>query len=123
MTGYAIRKSISGRVDWNGRTALQTNIVSTKIYFDNVAATTTERELMDLFSTYGNVVDVHIVIDRAHPERHGRGFVTMITPEGARAAMQALDGKAFGGILTLSEAPPPGWPTRPSPRPRTNSVN
>ena len=98
--------------------------MNTKIYFDNVAATTTERELMDLFSTYGNVVDVHIVIDRAQPEPHGRGFVTMITTEGARAAVRALGGKAFGsGILTLSEAPPAGWPTRPSPRRGTNSVN
>jgi len=98
--------------------------MSVKIYFDNVAATTTERELMDLFSTYGNVVDVHIVIDRAHPEPHGRGFVTMITIEGARAAVQALGGKAFGsGILTLSEAPPTDWPTRPSPRRGTNSVH
>ena len=99
--------------------------MNTKIYFDNVAATTTERELMDLFSTYGNVVDVHIVIDRAHPEPHGRGFVTMITTEGARAAVQALGGKAFGsGILTLSEAPPDGsLARRPGSRRGMNSVS
>jgi RNA recognition motif-containing protein len=98
--------------------------MNTKIYFDNVAATTTERELMDLFSTYGNVVDVHMVIDRANHEPRGRGFVTMITPQGARAAVQALGGKAFGaGILTLSEAPPAGSSTRPSPRRGTDSVN
>lgn len=96
--------------------------MSIKIYFDKVAATTTERELINLFSTYGNVVDVHIDIDRAHPAPHSRGFVTMITTEGARAAVQALGGKAFGsGILTLSETPPVGWPTQP--RRGSNSVN
>ena len=79
---------------------------------------------MDLFSTYGNVVDIHIVIDRAHSEPHGRGFVTMTTTEGARSAVQSLGGKAFGsGILTLSEAPPTDWPTQPSPRRGTNFVN
>ena len=95
--------------------------MNTKVYFENVAATTTERELIDLFSTYGNVVDVHIVIDRAHSEPYGSGFVTMITSEGARAAVQALDGKAFGpGILTLSQSPP--VPTRrPGSRRGTNS--
>jgi len=99
--------------------------MSIKIYFDNVAATTTERELMDLFSTYGNVVDVHMVIDRANHESRCRGFVTMITPQGARAAVQALGGKAFGtGILTLSEAPPADRPERPpNPRRGTNSGN
>src|SRR5580765_8331643 len=79
--------------------------MNTRIYFDNLAAATTERELTDLFSTYGNVVDVHIRVDRTRPEPCGRGFVTMITPEGARAAIQSLGGKAFGaGTLTLSEA-------------------
>jgi RNA recognition motif-containing protein len=98
--------------------------MNTKIYFDNVAATTTERELMDLFSIYGNVVDIHIVIDRTHQEPCGRGFVTMITPEGARAAVRALGGRVFGtGILTLSEAPLAGGPVRPSPRHGTNAVN
>ena len=67
--------------------------MNTRIYFINLPNSVTEKELTDLFSTYGNVVDVHIVIDRAHPEPHGRGFVTMITTEGARAAVQALGGK------------------------------
>jgi cold-inducible RNA-binding protein len=81
--------------------------MNTKIYFNNLAATVTERELMDLFSVYGNVVDIHIAVDRTNPEPRGHGFVTMITPEGARAAIQSLGGKALGtGVLTLSEATP-----------------
>ena len=71
--------------------------MNTKIYFNNLPATVTENELTDLFSAYGNIVNVHIAADRA-------GFVTMITPEGARTAIDALNGKALSiGILTLSE--------------------
>ncbi len=98
--------------------------MNTRVYFNNVAASTTERELIDLFSIYGNVVDVHIRPDHVSDERGGCGFVTMITPEGARAAVQALSGKAFGsGTLTLSEAPPEGSPTgREMPRRRASSL-
>ena len=71
--------------------------MNTKIYFNNLPDSVTENELTDLFSAYGNIVNVHIATDRA-------GFVTMITPEGARTAIEALNGKALSsGILTLSE--------------------
>ena len=74
--------------------------MNTKLYFDNLPNAVTEKELVDLFAAYGNIVNVHIATDRA-------GFVTMITPEGARAAIQALNGKVLGsGILALSEV----WP-------------
>jgi RNA recognition motif-containing protein len=81
--------------------------MNTKIYFDNVPATLTEKELMNLFSAYGNVVDIHVVVDRTSRESRRYGFVTMITPEGARAAIQAISGRVFGtGTLILSEASP-----------------
>ena len=93
-----------------------------KIYVDNLAAATTESELINLFSAYGNVVNVHIAVDRVDRKPRGFGFVTMVTPEGARAAIQALNGKMVGTrALTASEA----WPgeeragspdARPSPR-------
>ena len=60
--------------------------MNNKIYVDNLAETTTERELMDLFSAYGNVVDVNIAVDRTSHKPRGFGFVTMMTPEGTRAA-------------------------------------
>lgn len=78
--------------------------MNTRIYFDNLPKAATEAELMDLFSVYGNVVNVHITTDRA-------GFVTMITPEGARTAIQSLNGKVLAsGTLTLSEVSPKGEP-------------
>lgn len=81
--------------------------MNTKVYFDNLPATVTEQELMELFSLHGNVVNVHIVVDRAGHEARSYGFVTMITPEGARAAIQSISGKALGTeTVVLSEASP-----------------
>jgi cold-inducible RNA-binding protein len=81
--------------------------MSTKIYVDNLATATTERELTALFSAYGNVVSVRIVVDRTSQKPGGFGFVTMVTSEGAAAAIAALNGKEIGGNkLRASEA----WP-------------
>ena len=81
--------------------------MNTKVYFDNLPTTVTEQELMELFSLHGNVVDVHIVADRTSLEARSYGFVTMITPEGARAAIQSISGRAFGAeTVVLSEAAP-----------------
>jgi len=78
--------------------------MNTRIYFNPLPASVTEGELMDLFSSYGNIVSVHIATDRT-------GIVTMITPEGARAAIQSLNGRIFAsGTLALSETPPKGDP-------------
>ena len=82
-------------------------IMNTKVYVDNLAAVTTEGELKDLFSAYGIVADVHIAVDHASHKPRGFGFVTMGTSEGARSAIQALNGKAIGTCtLTVSAA----WP-------------
>ncbi len=81
--------------------------MNTKLYVDNLAAGTTERGLRSVFTPYGNVVEVHAPIDRTSGRSRGFAFVTMATPEGARAAILALNGKARGtGILTVTEA----WP-------------
>lgn len=76
-----------------------------KVYVDNLAAATTEKDLLDLFSSYGNVAEVSIAVDRISRKSRGFGFVTMATSEGARSAIQALNGKAMGTCtLTVSEA-------------------
>ena len=76
-----------------------------KVYVDNLAAATTENELMNLFSAYGNIAEVNVPIDRTNGRPRGFGFVTMVTPEGARAAIRALHGKEIGTHnLIVSEA-------------------
>jgi len=81
--------------------------MNTRIYFDNLPTTIKEKELMELFSAHGNVVDIHIHVDRTSREPRSYGSVTMITPEAARAAIQSISGRAFGAeTLVLSEASP-----------------
>ncbi|MBN2505172.1 MAG: RNA-binding protein [Verrucomicrobia bacterium] len=82
--------------------------MNTKLYVSHLAAATTENELRDLFSLHGNVAEVNVPLDRISGRPRGFGFVNMATPEGARAALQALNGKAIGTCtLTVSEARPP----------------
>lgn len=76
-------------------------MMTAKIYVENIAPTTTENELKDLFSIYGNVAEVNIVIDRTPQKPHGLGFVTMATPEGTRVALQALHGKRIAEHMLI----------------------
>jgi RNA recognition motif-containing protein len=81
--------------------------MNTRIYFENLSAAITEKELIDLFSAHGNVANVHIELDPVTYTRLNSGFVTMITPEDARAALRSLNGKILGpGTLILSEVSP-----------------
>ena len=61
--------------------------MNTKIYFENLAVTTTEHEITNLFSAYGNIASVSVAVDRSD-QLCAFGFVTMVTPEGARAAIE-----------------------------------
>jgi RNA recognition motif-containing protein len=69
--------------------------MNAKIYVENLAADTTETELTDLFSTCGNVVAVNIAVDVDRKSRRF-GCVTMVTSEGAQAAIRDLNGKTLG---------------------------
>lgn len=81
--------------------------MNTKLHVDNLAAATTESDLRDLFSAHGDVTEVNVPTHHASGRSRGFGFVTMATPEGARSAIQALNGKRIGVCaLTVSEA----WP-------------
>ena len=81
--------------------------MKTKVYVDNLAAATTETDLIDLFSPYGNVLDANIWVEHENHRPLGFGFVTMVTSEAARAAVQALNGKVIRtSTLTVSQA----WP-------------
>ena len=81
--------------------------MNTKVYVDNLAAATTESDLRDWFSPYGNVAEVNVPTNRTSGRSRGFAFVTMETLEGARSAIQALNGKTLGSsTLTVSEA----WP-------------
>ena len=78
--------------------------MNTKLYVANIAATTTERDLQNLCSPHGNVAEVHLPLERESGRPRGFAIVTMATPEGARSATLALNGKEVEGrVLTVAE--------------------
>ena len=68
-----------------------------KVYVGNLSYRTTEDELMSKFSEFGGVSDVKIIMDRETGRSKGFGFITFESPEGAKGAIEALDGQDFGG--------------------------
>ena len=67
-----------------------------KLYVGNLPYTATEDEVRELFGAHGEVNEVTLVNDRETGRPRGFGFVLM-DEAAADAAMEALDGKDFGG--------------------------
>jgi RNA recognition motif-containing protein len=77
------------------------------IFVGNLAFTTTEEELAQLFHPYGEIASVRIMTDRDTGRSRGFGFVEMPNAMEANAAIAGLDGTALGGrALTVNEARP-----------------
>ncbi len=64
-----------------------------KLLIRNLARTTTEDELRDLFESYGQVQYCTIVMDKITGKSKGFGFVEMPKLGEAKAAMKNLNGK------------------------------
>jgi cold-inducible RNA-binding protein len=81
--------------------------MNTKLFVGNLSFDTTENDLQDMFAAVAPVSEVNLIMDRATNRSRGFAFVTMATPEGAEAAIQALAGKSVGGrSMTVNEARP-----------------
>ena len=81
--------------------------MNNKLFVGNLSFNTTENDLQDAFAAHGNVVEVSIMVDRVTSRPRGFGFVTMDSPESARAAAAAMNGKELDGrALTVNEARP-----------------
>jgi RNA recognition motif-containing protein len=76
----------------------------TKIYVGNLPFSATENEVRELFAQHGTVSSVALPTDRETGRPRGFGFVEMSSAD-AQTAMQALNGKDFGGRpLKVNEA-------------------
>lgn len=67
------------------------------IYVGNLPYSMDEDTLTEVFSTYGEVEQVKIIMDRQTGRSKGFGFVTMNDQEAAQAAIEAVDGSDIGG--------------------------
>ena len=81
--------------------------MSTKLYVGNLSFDVTENDLRDMLSQHGPVNEINVIMDKMTGRARGFAFVTMNTPEGANAAILALNGKDWKGrSLTVNEARP-----------------
>ena len=78
--------------------------MSVRLFIGNLPYTATEAELREHLSEVGVPTSVVLPVDRETGRPRGFGFVEMPNAEATRA-MQALDGKDFGGRpLKVNEA-------------------
>jgi cold-inducible RNA-binding protein len=81
--------------------------MAVKLYVGNLPYTTTDEDLRELFSPHGTVTSTAVISDRETGRSKGFGFVELETAEQAKAAIDALNGKDFGGRnLVVNEARP-----------------
>ena len=77
------------------------------IFVGNLAFTTTEDDLAQLFEPFGTVSQARIATDRETGRSRGFGFVEMPNDAEAEAAIEELHGATIGGRpLTVNEARP-----------------
>ena len=77
-----------------------------KIFVGNLSFQTTENDLTDLFSQFGEVESVSIITDRDTDRSKGFGFVAM-NDDNAEKAISQLNGRELNGrSLTVNEARP-----------------
>jgi len=76
-----------------------------RIFVGNLAFTTSEEDLAQLFHPYGIIDRVQIITDRETGRSRGFAFVEMPDAAQAQAAIAGLNGTALGGRpLTVTEA-------------------
>ena len=79
--------------------------MSKKLYIGNLSFSTTEERLESLFSEYGTVLSVNIIMDQATNKSKGFGFVELEPESAAQKAIDALHGREVDGRkIRVSEA-------------------
>ncbi len=78
-----------------------------KLFVGNISWGTTDEQLNELFSQYGEIEEAVIIKDKFSGRSKGFGFVTFVNGEDADKAVEALNGQEIDGReLTVNEAKP-----------------
>lgn len=70
-----------------------------RLFVRNLPYTATEDELEEHFSTFGNVSQVHVVVDKGTKRSKGYAYILYALPESADRALEELDNSTFQGRL------------------------
>ncbi|MCA9389789.1 RNA-binding protein [candidate division WWE3 bacterium] len=78
-----------------------------KLYVGNLPYSTTQDQLSEVFSQFGEVIEAVIITDRNTGRSKGFGFVTMANNEAAQAAIAGMNGQEMEGrALVVNVARP-----------------
>ena len=76
-----------------------------RLYVGGLPYQTTEHDLIELFEQVGPVTEVSVITDRDTGRSKGFGFVEMSDDQGARTAIERLNGSMLGNRnITVNEA-------------------
>jgi len=76
-----------------------------RIYVGKLPYSTTDQDLLDLFSQYGEVSSANVIIDRETGRSKGFGFVDMSNDQDAQAAIGQLNNSTLAGrTIVVNEA-------------------
>ncbi|KAI4370303.1 hypothetical protein MLD38_018667 [Melastoma candidum] len=74
---------------------------SGRLFVRNLPYSATEEELEELFSQYGKVVEVHIVVDKETRRSKGIAYIQYAFPESASRSIAEIDDSIFQGLHVL----------------------
>jgi len=81
--------------------------MNTRLFVGNLPFAVTDKELAELFSAAGSVVEAKVMMDKFTGRSRGFGFVTMPESESAAAAIATLNRYELDGrTLVVNEARP-----------------
>ena len=75
-----------------------------KIYVGNLSYNTTEDQLRDYFSQFGNIEDLKLIIDFQTGRSKGFGFITFSSSEEGKNALEANGAELDGRKLNVNTA-------------------
>jgi cold-inducible RNA-binding protein len=77
------------------------------LYIGNLAFSTTEEQIREMFQPYGAIEKINVVRDQDSGQPRGFAFVEMTSDEEAGKAIIAVNGATIGGrALIVNEARP-----------------
>lgn len=71
--------------------------MSKKIYVGNLSYNTSENDINELFSTYGEIISTKLIEDQFTGRSKGFAFIEMESDDSVMAAISGLNGKEVDG--------------------------
>ena len=76
-----------------------------KLFVGNLSWNTTEDDMYNHFSTFGQIDECRLITDRETGRSRGFGFITYSDPDMAQTAINEMDGRELDGrVLKVNEA-------------------